>query len=111
MRKSQIDATEYEPFLEDGQQLGEVHWLRQSSDVEAVHLAGVWRISPEEAPESFEYPFETEETIHVLEGSVTIDIPGAEPLFLTEGDIASFTKGTASTWSVQAPFRKFFVCS
>lgn len=111
MTKTNIDTADYEPFIEDGVQLGLVHWLRQERTEDTVHLSGLWKAEPGAVPESFDYPFHTDETIQVLEGSVTIDFPEAPSVTLNVGDLASFTKGSTSTWHVQTPFKKFFVCS
>jgi len=36
---------------------------------------------------------------------------GQEPVRLTAGDVAAFSAGTTSTWTVHTPLRKFFVIS
>jgi len=60
---------------------------------------------------SFPYSFPGDETFHVLEGEVTIELEGGESVTLGPGDIASFTKGQSSTWTITKPFKKFFVIS
>ncbi|MBJ7324373.1 MAG: cupin domain-containing protein [Rhodococcus sp.] len=111
MKKANIDATAYEPFLVGDRQLGDVHWLRQDAGDTGVVLAGLWKAENGSVPDAFEYPFHYDETIQVLEGSVTIDFPNAPSVTLSAGDLASFAKGTTSTWRVRSPFKKFFVCS
>jgi uncharacterized cupin superfamily protein len=95
--------------LVDGQQVGEVHWLRRDEDA-PVTLAGLWRAAPGSIPDEYPYDYPGgNETLQVLEGSVRIDVPGEEPMELGPGGIASFRQGTKSTWRVQTPFKKFFV--
>ena len=58
------------------------------------------------------YPFGADETIHALEGELVIDlVETGETVVLKPGDVASFTKGTKSTWTVTSPFKKLFVIS
>jgi uncharacterized cupin superfamily protein len=52
-----------------------------------------------------------DETLHVLEGRVTIEVDGLEPVELAAGDVVSFPKGLASTWEIHEPFKEFFVLS
>ncbi len=48
------------------------------------------------------------ETIHVLEGSVKIEIEGRPPLDIGPGDIASFPAGLSMIWHVTAPFKELW---
>jgi uncharacterized cupin superfamily protein len=104
---SNIGTSEYEPFVHEGETLGEVHWLRVESGGDGVLYAGLWTHGPGEIP----YVFPGDETLHVLEGEVSIDVEGGESVTLKPGDIASFTKGQSSTWHITQPFKKFFVIS
>jgi len=97
----------YEPFLVDGQPFGEVHWLRTTSGGEGQLFAGLWK----HGNGTFDYVFPGDETFHVLEGRVRIAIRGGDAVELSTGDIVSFTKGQASTWTITAPMKKFFVIS
>jgi uncharacterized cupin superfamily protein len=93
----------------DGQQVGEVHWLRRDEDA-PLTLVGLWRALPGLVPEEYSYDFPGgNETLHVLEGSVRIEVPDEEPMELGPGGIASFRQGTKSDWRLQMPFKKFFV--
>lgn len=100
-------ATAFEPFIVAGQAIGEVHWLRTAGSDGRTLAAGLWRADPM----TFPYPFANDETIHILEGELEIALDGGEILKLGPGDLASFTKGTSSTWTVKTPFKKFFVVS
>jgi uncharacterized cupin superfamily protein len=104
---SSIETQEYEPFMHEGQQLGEVHWLRTESGGDGVLFTGLWTHAPGEIP----YVFPGDETMHVLEGEVTIDVEDGETVTLRPGDIASFAKGQSSQWTITQPFKKFFVIS
>jgi uncharacterized cupin superfamily protein len=98
-------AEEWEPFLVDGVAYGEVHWLRKQGAEGRTLLAGLWRSEPQQFP----YPFTADETIHALSGELVIDLDSGERVTLRKGDIASFTKGANSTWTVTEPFKKLFV--
>ena len=47
----------------------------------------------------------------MLEGNVRIAIQGGAAVELKPGDVVSFTKGQASTWTITVPMKKFFVIS
>jgi uncharacterized cupin superfamily protein len=93
-----------------GELVGEVHWLR-ADEGERPYYAGLWRVVGDPPP-PFDYPFEQNETIHVLEGSVEIAVEGLETLELGPGDLASFSPGMRSTWRLlRTPFKELFVLS
>lgn len=52
-----------------------------------------------------------DECIHILEGEVEIAVDGQPVVRLCAGDLASFTAGSRSTWTVHTTLRKFFVIS
>jgi hypothetical protein len=106
--RSVITAQEWEPFVVGGVAIGEVHWIRTEGAEGATLNVGLWRSEPQ----SFAYPFNADETIHALEGELIIDlVESGEKVMLKAGDVASFTKGTKSTWTVAEPFKKLFVIS
>lgn len=104
---SNIATEEYEPYFAEGKRFGDVHWLRTESGGEGMLLSGFWRHEPAELP----YEFAGDETVLVLDGEVVIEIAGEASVTLRRGDVASFTKGTTSTWRITQPFKKFFVVS
>jgi len=104
---SNVGTQDYEPFEHEGEHRGAVHWLRVGSSGDGVLYAGLWMHSHAD----FQYVFPGDETFHVLEGEVTIDVEGGESVTLRPGDIASYAKGQVSTWHVREPFKKFFVIS
>ncbi|OZC63704.1 hypothetical protein CH306_26070 [Rhodococcus sp. 15-725-2-2b] len=88
--------------------VGEVHWVRTTAADEGKTLfIGLWRSDEQ----TFPYPFNQDETIHVLEGELLVEYPSGEKVTFVAGDIASFTKGTTTTWTVVKPFKKLFVIS
>jgi uncharacterized cupin superfamily protein len=104
-----LDTDSWEPFvLEGGRVVGEIHLLRD----EDGYTCGLWRVPAGEAPEPFPYEMAQNETIHVLEGELTIAVDGGPSVDLEAGDVASFTPGTKTTWRLrQVPFREVFVLS
>jgi uncharacterized protein len=102
-----VAAEDFEPFMLEGEQVGQVHWLRTESGGEGVLYTGLWACEPRDIP----YLFPGDETFHVLEGEVHIELAEGGSVDLKTGDIASFTKGQKSTWTIRAPFKKFFVIS
>ena len=104
---TQIGTTAYEPFLVEGRPFGEVHWLRNGGSGNGLLLTGLWK----HPPGMFDYTFPADETLHVLEGRVRIRLSGDNEVELQPGDLASFAKGTPSTWTILEPLKKFFVIS
>jgi uncharacterized protein len=103
------DSTDYEPMVVEGTQIGEAHWLRTEGSQGNAHEACLWRT---EAPASYEYLFDGDESFVVLEGSVSIElVDTGERVDLKAGDIASFNDGTRSVWTFTEPFKKFTVIS
>jgi uncharacterized protein len=102
-----VDAEGYEPFMVDGEQVGEIRWLRTAGDKESTALeAGLWRSDPA----TYDYLFVVDETFHVIEGAVTIELPETdEQLELVAGDIAFFPAGTPSVWKITKSFKKFVI--
>ena len=104
---SNVATTVYEPFLVEGQPFGEVHWLRTTCGGEGQLYTGLWK----HGCATFEYVFPGDETFHVLEGNVRIAMRDGETVSLKPGDLVSFVKGQASTWTITVPMKKFFVIS
>ena len=104
---SSVDATDYEPFMVGDEAIGEVHWIRNGGADGTTLAVGLWRCEPR----TFPYPFAADETIHALGGVLDIALDGGGTVTLRPGDVASFVKGTTSTWTVREPFTKLFVVS
>lgn len=108
--QTHVDADGWEPMELAGEIVGEVHSLR-SDNGERRYEAGLWRVAGA-LPAPFAYDFEQNETIHVLEGAVVIDVAYGPTLELAEGDIASFAAGSSAVWRIsRTPFKELFVLS
>jgi uncharacterized cupin superfamily protein len=101
----------WEPFeLPDGRTVGEAHLMR--ADEDGSYYAGFWRVQAGALPAPFDYVMELNETIHVVEGALTIEVEAGPTLELGAGDLASFEKGTKTRWTLrEVPFREVFVLS
>lgn len=104
---STATAETYEPFVVGDQAIGEVHWIRTQGAEGSTLMVGLWRSEPQ----TFPYPFTADETIYALEGELVITLDSGEAVTLRPGDVASFAKGTSSTWTVTKAFKKLFVIS
>lgn len=104
--------TTVEPFngfaeVLEGDPAAGVAWLRTSGTRGATLYAGIFTVQPSR----FRYDFAHDECIHVIEGDVEIAVDGEAAVELRAGDVAAFSGGTRSTWTVRVPLRKFFVIS
>jgi uncharacterized cupin superfamily protein len=66
--------------------------------------AGLWSC---DGPATFEWQFDSDEQIYVLEGTVHIEYLGKK-LSLKPGDTALFLAGTKAVWHVPGYFKKSF---
>ncbi len=108
--KTHVDADGWEPMDLGVVIVGEVHLLR-SGHGERPYEAGLWRVLGD-LPAPFSYDFEQNETIHVLEGEVVIEMADGQLLELAAGDIASFAAGSRAVWRIsRTPFKELFVLS
>jgi uncharacterized cupin superfamily protein len=104
---SVLDPAKNEPF-----ELGQVQWIRRFGEGDRPALAsGYWHVNPTEAPEPFDLVMEADETIHIIDGHLRIEVKGGDVYELTAGAAASFNKGARTRWSVLAPTVEFFVYS
>ena len=61
-------------------------------------------------PGDYDYRFDGDEAFHVLEGAATVDLPDTEEkVELRAGDVADFSAGTRSIWTITQPFKNFTV--
>jgi uncharacterized cupin superfamily protein len=102
---SSVSADSWEPLVEDGRNIGEIHWLLQS---ENGPVAGLWRTGPQEG-EEFPYRVTGTDSFHVIEGKDELETPDGEKIELIAGGIYSFPDGFTATWRSRGPFLKFFV--
>lgn len=109
---SNVATTDYEPYdgfdaVLAGDPAAGVAWLRTASGGEGVLYTGMFRVQPSR----FRYTFAGDESFHVLSGDVEIAVDGGDTVRLRSGDLASFVKGSTSTWTVRETLVKFFVIS
>lgn len=102
-----LDRTCAEPF-----EVGTVQWIRRPGEGDRDELAaGYWFICPAETPGPMEVTGHADETVHILEGHVTVDVHGGPTLELHAGSSASLNKGVVALWTVHEPTVEFFVYS
>jgi uncharacterized cupin superfamily protein len=102
---SSVDAETWEPLIEDGEQIGEVHWLVQA---EGRPVAGMWRDEPEEGAE-LPYKVTGSDAFHVIRGEAELETPDGERIKLVAGGLYSFPDGFTAIWRTKSSFLKFFV--
>jgi uncharacterized protein len=103
-----VDAEGYEPDIVDGAQLGEVHGLEPKGPSANRLDVSLWRSDPA----TYDYLFEGDEAFHVVEGAATVELSDTgETIELRPGDVAYFSAGTRSVWTITEPFKKFVVIS
>jgi uncharacterized cupin superfamily protein len=109
VRRSRVGAEAWVPCVtSDGRTIGEAEWLRRRTDPGWSHTAMLWRCDPM----TFPYNFAGDESFVVLSGIVRITLLDEETTIeLRTGDVASFPKGTRSTWTVVESIEKFTVVS
>jgi uncharacterized cupin superfamily protein len=110
--QSTVDTQSYEPFtgfdaVLSGDPDAKVAWLRTESGGEGVLFAGMFTAEPS----VFRYTFGGDESFHLLDGSLTIEVDGGDTVEVNPGDVVSFSKGSVSTWTIHQPMKKFFVIS
>lgn len=104
---AQHDDSAFEVF-----ELGTVQWLRRPGDNGNDKLsAGIWKVTPEEAPEPFDLPIHQDETIYIVSGHLRIEVKGGGILDLPAGSMASLSEGAMTRWTVVEPTIEFFVYS
>lgn len=102
-----IDRGAAEPF-----EVGTVQWLRRPGDGGRSNIsAGYWFITPEETAGPMTVTGHADETVHILEGHVTVAVEGGPTLDLRAGASASFNEGVVAVWTVHEPTVEFFVYS
>lgn len=59
---------------------------------------------------TFRWFFVWDETVHILDGAVTVTLPSGEVHRLTAGSVAFFPAGSTAVWKVEGHVRKLAVC-
>lgn len=97
----------HEPF-----EIGTVQWIRRPGEGDRESLScGFWKVTPEQAPESFDLVSHGDETVLILEGAIRVEPATGEPFTLTAGSSASFNDGSRSRWTILEPVIEYFVYS
>jgi hypothetical protein len=58
----------------------------------------------------FNWFYSFDETLHILEGSVTLKYPTGEAHHVVAGDVVFFPKGSQAEWTVEKYIRKLAFC-
>jgi uncharacterized cupin superfamily protein len=96
-----VNAEGYEPDV-----VGEFHGLEPGGPSDNALDVCLWRSDPA----TYEYLFETDEAFHVIEGAAIVELTDTgETIELRAGDVAYFSAGTRSVWTITEPFKKFVV--
>jgi uncharacterized protein len=98
-----VDASDYKPDA-----VGEFHGLELAGSSPKALDVSLWRSDPA----VYDYLFAADEAFHVVEGAATIELPDTgETIEVRAGDVAYFSAGTRSIWTITEPFKKFVVMS
>ena len=102
LEEKPLAAPNAEPL--DGEVLVRGHV--EFTDKERTIISGVW----ESDPGTSRWEFLTRgEIVHILDGRMTVQRDGEDPVELTGGSAAFFPLGWTGTWNVIEPVRKFYV--
>ena len=96
LRPSPIDPA----WVRGGNPVARNALLSSSRDRAACTL--IWDCTPGE----FEWRYDSDETIHILEGSVVLDDGVAPPRRVGPGDVVLFPQGAVVRWTVETHVRK-----
>lgn len=71
---------------------------------------GAWTMVWDCTGGRFEWHYDIDETVHFVEGSVTISSEGMAPRRFGPGDVIFFPAGSKATWEVHSYIRKVAFC-
>ncbi len=91
-------------WILEGNPTAENAVLARSADGTATTI--VWRCSAGR----FEWHYDFDETIHLLEGSIVLESEGMKPTRFGPGDVIFFRNGAKATWTVEGHVRKLAFC-
>lgn len=98
-----LAEAKFEPMMvSEDTSVGELSWIKKD------HVQ-FWRGTPENCPQTVDYPIAREETVYILEGSVDIELEDGSMHHLEPGDVATFRKGSETRWSFTFPFVKLAI--
>lgn len=58
----------------------------------------------------FDWHYDIDETIYILEGSVVIESEAMQPTRFGPGDVIFFKNGASARWEIEKPIRKLAFC-
>lgn len=90
-----------EDWVIAGQPMATATMLTESADKR--YRSGIWECTAG----TFEWHFELDEIVHILEGEVFVDHEQSK-LHLRPGDVAHFPAGTSTRWHIPDRVRKFY---
>jgi uncharacterized cupin superfamily protein len=91
-------------WILEGNPVARNHVLARSSDSLACTI--VWDCTAGK----FNWFYDIDETVHIVEGSVTVSDGQSPPKKLVAGDVAFFPVGTKAHWHVEEYVRKVAFC-
>ncbi|MFP4686842.1 MAG: cupin domain-containing protein [bacterium] len=56
----------------------------------------------------FDWSYSSTETCYILEGAVTVHLPGSKSVSAEAGDLVQFPNGLSCTWEITSDLRKVF---
>ena len=71
---------------------------------------GAWTMVWDCTAGRFQWHYDIDETVHFVEGSVTISADGMPPRRFGPGDVIFFPAGSTATWEVESYIRKVAFC-
>lgn len=98
-----VTDPDFEPY-----DAGRVFWLRRDEQAGRTLWAGIWEVGPDDLAPGSLHESEHDETFHILEGRIRLEIGGVTHEF-ESGAIVSLRKGTQARWTILEPTREFFV--
>jgi uncharacterized protein len=90
----------------EGDPKGRAYLLHDENEGKGF-LVGVFACDPAKTT----YELISNETTHILEGEVRIELDNGDGVDLKPGDVAMLPKGHLSTWTFKKPFKEFFILS
>jgi uncharacterized cupin superfamily protein len=100
LRPSPIEPS----WIIEGQPVARSAVLSRSADGTASTI--VWHCSEGK----FNWHYDIDETIHILEGSIVLESDAMQPTQFGPGDVVFFKKGAHARWHVQGHVRKLAFC-
>lgn len=105
-RVANEETGDFEPYLVDGRDAGELALLRKRGHDGRPLIVGYYRC-PHEFSGTEEYQWD--EAMYILQGSCTVDFADSSTTVLKPGDMVTFKVGTRVSFTQSPDFKKFFI--